>query len=80
MTNHEPLCERLRALDPSAMSTAEVVTACRAAVPEAAIPEIAAALRQVGAEREEEAETLEQYNRCQQAGIRGVVAGGKGGE
>jgi len=67
MTNHEIICETIRGLDTATLTTAEIVSACRDSVPEASIPEIAAALRQVGAEREKEADALNQYDRCQRA-------------
>lgn len=72
------LLETLRTLDAGSMSAREIIQVCKAAVPHAQAPEIAAALRVLAAEDMREADALEQHGRKRSAGIADVVDGGRG--
>lgn len=76
-SKHKHLCDTIRSLDPTAMTTAQMAEACWASVPDATAAEIEVALWQVAIEQEREAAALTQYSRCRGAGIRGVVDGGE---
>lgn len=76
MTTHERLCEALRQVDPSKMTTPEVVTYCSRAVPGAGVDQMIRALRQVGEERLAEARELAEYRKYRFADI--GTGGGSG--
>lgn len=63
--------------DAAGMSTEALVEHCRTQVPGCTPAEIMAALRQIAGEQLAEADQLERFGRCRQAGITGVVPGGK---
>jgi len=77
MTTREKLRAAILEADAAGMSTEALVEHCQKQAPGCTPAEIMAAMRQVAGEQLAEADQLERFGRCRQAGITGVVPGGK---